>query len=62
VADLVDRIQAQIDARLEELRPYADEARDLQRALDAMNGRPSAPQRRAVAGAWPATARTVAAR
>jgi hypothetical protein len=43
VADLVDRIQAQIDARLEELRPYADEARDLQRALDAMNGRPSPP-------------------
>jgi hypothetical protein len=41
VADLVDGIQGQIDARLEELRPYAEEARDLQRALDAMNERPS---------------------
>ena len=41
VADLVDRIQKEIDARLEELRPYAEEARDLQRALDAMSKRPS---------------------
>jgi winged helix-turn-helix DNA-binding protein len=41
--DLVDAIRMQIDARLEELRPLAREASDLQRALDAFNGMPAAP-------------------
>ena len=36
--DLVDIIREQIDDRLEELRPLAREASDLQRALDALNG------------------------
>jgi CRP-like cAMP-binding protein len=36
--DLVDRIRGEIDSRLEELRPLAREASDLQRALDALNG------------------------
>ena len=33
--DLVDAIREEIDARLEELRPLAREASDLQKALDA---------------------------
>jgi hypothetical protein len=41
--DLVDVIRQEIDARLEELRPLAREASDLQRALDALNGVPAAP-------------------
>ena len=41
--DLVDAIRQEIDARLEELRPLAREASDLQRALDALNGAPAAP-------------------
>jgi hypothetical protein len=41
--DLVDAIRKEIDARLEELRPLAREASDLQRALDALNGMPMAP-------------------
>jgi hypothetical protein len=41
--DLVDTIRIEIDARLEELRPLAREASDLQRALDALNGIPVAP-------------------
>jgi hypothetical protein len=41
--DLVDDIRKEIDARLEELRPLAREASDLQRALDALNGAPAAP-------------------
>lgn len=40
MADLVDAIRNEIDARLEELRPLAREASDLQRALDALNGVP----------------------
>jgi len=40
--DLVDTIREQIDARLEELRPLAREASDLQRALDALNDVPVA--------------------
>jgi predicted transcriptional regulator len=43
MADLVDRIRQEIDARLEELRPLAREASDLKRALDALNGVPAAP-------------------
>jgi hypothetical protein len=43
VPDLVDTIRDEIDARLDELRPLAREASDLQRALDALNGMPSAP-------------------
>ena len=39
--DLVDAIRKQIDARLEELRPLAREASDLQRALDALDGLPT---------------------
>jgi hypothetical protein len=35
--DLVDTIRNEIDARLEELRPLAREASDLQRALDALS-------------------------
>ena len=35
--DLVDAIRKEIDARLEELRPLAREASDLQRALDALS-------------------------
>jgi hypothetical protein len=41
--DLVDAIRKQIDARLEELRPLAREASDLQSALDALNGITAAP-------------------
>jgi winged helix-turn-helix DNA-binding protein len=40
--DLVDTIRNEIDARLEELRPVAREASDLQRALDALNDVPVA--------------------
>jgi hypothetical protein len=41
--DLVDTIREEIDARLDELRPLAREASDLQRALDALNGVPAPP-------------------
>jgi hypothetical protein len=41
--DLVDVIRQEIDARLEELRPLAREASDLQNALDALNGVPASP-------------------
>jgi hypothetical protein len=41
--DLVDKIREEIEARLDELRPLAREASDLQRALDALNGVPAAP-------------------
>ena len=41
--DLVDTIRDEIDARLEELRPLAREASDLQSALDALNGVATAP-------------------
>jgi hypothetical protein len=41
--DLVDAIRQEIDARLEELRPLAREASDLQSALDALNGVTAAP-------------------
>ena len=41
--DLVDTIRQEIDARLEELRPFAREASDLKRALDALNGVSAAP-------------------
>jgi hypothetical protein len=44
--DLVDAIRQEIDARLEELRPLAREASDLQSALDALNGVPAAPAAR----------------
>ena len=44
--DLVDTIRSEIDARLEELRPLAREASDLQGALDALNGVPAAPAAR----------------
>jgi hypothetical protein len=39
---LLDTIRREIDARLEDLRPLAREASDLQRALDALNGLPTA--------------------
>jgi hypothetical protein len=42
--DLVDKIREEIDGRLDELRPLAREASDLQRALDALNGVPQAPK------------------
>jgi hypothetical protein len=42
--DLVDTIREEIDARLDELRPLAREASDLQCALDALNGVPAAPR------------------
>jgi predicted transcriptional regulator len=41
--DLVDAIRQQINARLEELRPLAREASDLQRALDALSEVPVVP-------------------
>jgi hypothetical protein len=40
--DLLDTIRAEIDTRLDELRPLAREASDLQSALDALNGVPIA--------------------
>jgi hypothetical protein len=43
VPDLVDAIRQEIDARVEELRPLAREASDLQRVLDALNGVPATP-------------------
>jgi hypothetical protein len=42
--DLVDKIRGEIDSRLEELRPLAREASDLQRAIDALNGMSGAPR------------------
>ena len=41
--ELLDTIRQDINARLEELRPLAREASDLQRALDALNGVTAAP-------------------
>ena len=41
--DLVDAIREEIDARLEELRPLAREASDLQRAFEALSEVPAAP-------------------
>jgi hypothetical protein len=41
--DLLDTVREAIDARLEELRPLAREARDLKRALDALDGVSAAP-------------------
>ena len=41
--DLLETIREQIEARLDELRPLAREASDLQSALDALNGVPAAP-------------------
>ena len=41
--ELLDTIHQEIHARLEELRPLAREASDLQNALDALNGVPAAP-------------------
>ncbi|MGZ6725510.1 MAG: winged helix-turn-helix transcriptional regulator [Solirubrobacteraceae bacterium] len=41
--ELLDTIRQDINARLEELRPLAREASDLQRALDALNGMLAAP-------------------
>jgi predicted transcriptional regulator len=43
MADLLDTIRAEIGMRLDELRPLAREASDLQKALDALNGLPAAP-------------------
>jgi Winged helix-turn-helix DNA-binding len=42
--ELLDTIRQEINARLEELRPLAREASDLQRALDALNGMPAGPR------------------
>ena len=36
--DVVDRIRHEIDARLDELRPFVQEATELQRAVDALSG------------------------
>ena len=52
MADLVDTIRKQIDARLDELRPIVQEAAGLEAALDALEGSDGAvsasrPQRRA---------------
>jgi hypothetical protein len=41
--DLVDTIRGEINDRLDELRPLAREASDLQSALDALNGVPAEP-------------------
>ncbi len=43
---LLDRIREKINARLDELRPLAREASDLQSAFDALNGVPAAPAAR----------------
>jgi predicted transcriptional regulator len=43
MADLVDTIRQELAARLEELRPLAREASDLQRALDALSEVPVVP-------------------
>jgi hypothetical protein len=43
VPELLNTIRAEIDVRLEELRPLAREASDLQSALDALNGVGAAP-------------------
>jgi CRP-like cAMP-binding protein len=44
MADLLDSIRKDINARLTELRPLVQEAAQLQGALDALNGAPSAPR------------------
>jgi hypothetical protein len=44
--DLLDTIRQDIDARLEDLRPLAREASDLQSALEALNGVTAAPAAR----------------
>ena len=41
--DLVDTIRAEIDASIEELRPFAREASDLQSALNALSEVPVVP-------------------
>jgi predicted transcriptional regulator len=41
--DLLDTIRQEIDSRLDELRPLAREASDLQRALDALSEVPAVP-------------------
>jgi predicted Rossmann fold nucleotide-binding protein DprA/Smf involved in DNA uptake len=41
VADLLDRIQREIAARLRELRPFVAEAERLQDALDSLSGAPA---------------------
>src|SRR5215210_3931544 len=38
MADLLDSIERDINARLEELRPFVEEASGLQRAVDALDG------------------------
>lgn len=45
MAELLDDVRAQINARIEELRPLVDEAAILQRALDALNATASPAQR-----------------
>jgi Winged helix-turn-helix DNA-binding len=44
--ELLDTIRQELNARLDELRPLAREASDLQRALDALNGVPATPPAR----------------
>jgi hypothetical protein len=43
MADLLDTIRAEINAPVDELRPVAKEATDLERALDALDGVPTSP-------------------
>jgi cell division septum initiation protein DivIVA len=38
MADLLDRVRGEIHARLDELRPLAQEAADLERAVEALGG------------------------
>ena len=50
MTDLVDTIRHEIDARLDELRPFVQEASELQRAVDALSGSPRPSQGGAKAG------------
>jgi hypothetical protein len=45
MAELLDEVRAEINARIDELRPVVDEAANLERALEALNT-PASPARR----------------
>jgi hypothetical protein len=54
MTDLVDTIRHQVDARLDELRPLVEEASELQRAADALDGSLRSSQGGDKAGSRPA--------
>jgi cell division septum initiation protein DivIVA len=55
--ELLDDIRTQITTRLQELQPLVQEAEDLQRALDALQGAPARPERNGRRRATPTRSR-----